>query len=92
MFGVSKADLIYAVLALCLVGVARNVFFTIVGAVADRTGFWRWYQRRRIRMALAQLSDPKWQDLQRRAMREWADELHELVEDLKAAKGAQTRV
>lgn len=90
MPGAWQADLIYAVLALLVVGVARDVFFTIVGAVAELTGFWRWYQRRAIRKACAQLSDPEWQERQRRAMREWADELHELVEDLKAAKSAQT--
>jgi hypothetical protein len=82
-----KADLIYAVLALLLVGVARDVFFTIVGAVAELTGFWRWYRRWLIRQAMARLSDPEWQERQRQAM---SEAMRELVEDLKAAKSAQT--
>jgi hypothetical protein len=44
----------------------------------------------RFRRASAQLSDPEWQGTSAARDREWADELHELVEDLKAAKGAQT--
>jgi hypothetical protein len=83
-----KADLIYAVLALFAVGLAREVFFTIVGAVAELTGFCRWYRRWLIRQAMARLSDPEWQERQRRAMSEG---MRELVEDLKEAKSAQTR-